>query len=112
MVFKGVNRRLFRTFHLNETYGWLFANRTQGWYIHRRLYHQAKNVKSESLIGADEAAKQPSEGREVSDVFGSRLTAKTAVQNIEDSDERGGGGVELRIKIYSPRTKIYSPFKY
>ena len=92
---KGVNRRLFRTFHLNETYGWLFANRS-----------------IDNHGGSDEA-KQPSEGGEVSEGLGSHLTTTTAVQNIEDNDEIGGGGVELRIKIYSPRfPKAYSPFKY
>ena len=81
---EGANRRLRRTFHLNETYGWLFANRNIG-----------------SNHGSDEV-KQPS-GAEVSDAPKSHLTATTSVQNIEDSDELGGG-VELRIKIYSPFT--------
>ena len=83
---RGANRRLRRTFHLNETYGrgWLFANRNIG-----------------SNHGGDEV-KQPS-GTEVSGAPISHLTATTSVQNIEDSDELGGG-VELRIKIYSPFT--------
>ena len=88
-----------RTFHLNETYGWLFANRS---IVNR---------------GGSDEAKQPSGGGgEVSEGFGSHLKTTTAVQNIEDNDEiggGGGGGVELRIKIYSPRfPKAYSPFKY
>ena len=93
---KGVNRRLFRTFHLNETYGWLFANRSIG-----------------NHGGSDDINQPSGGGGEVSEGFGSHLTTTTAVQNIEDNDEIGGGGVELRIKIYSPRfPKAYSPFKY
>lgn len=71
--------RLLRTFHLNETFGRLFANR------------------SIDKHGNDEA-KQP-QVAEVSNVSKSHLTAP-AVQDIEDND----GGVQVRIKVYSPFT--------
>ena len=52
--------------------------------------------------GADKEIKQPSDDH------------LTTIQSIEGNDELGGGsGVELTIKIFSPRIpKIYSPFKY
>ena len=75
---------LFRTFHLKETYGW------------------------------QQPAEKRGIGKEVIKPSDDHLTTINAIQNIEGNDELGGGGgVELTIKIFSPRIpKIYSPFKY